>query len=218
MKLRRRAIGLGQDAVRAAGTLEAGPLDAAIAALRAAHAASRGVYNPNASITKLAKRRMELAGLSELPLIAAPRAKGVGTDTACLAIACGPLPELFGDQPVAVAGMNAGRFFLFSTGADGRYSCALRLAEAEAPFLKPGEYKLVVEATPPFRLNMTVGRIFFGAAEDVARGTSVPAADGAWTGQVVSLRSGRGLRHVATLIPGAAPVSPFHAIPEMREL
>ena len=150
MQFCRRAIGLGRSAVREAESLSDADVVEVQNTLRLAHRSSLGMYNPNASITKLAKFRMERLGISKLPILSATRPKKVGTDTACLALSDGCLSGDWFDTPTALTAMNEERYGLAGVGADGVYSVCLRLIDATDHFLEPPEYKHVVEVLPTF--------------------------------------------------------------------
>lgn len=186
--------------------------------LRLAYRASRGTYNPNASITKLAKVRMERAGLAQLPIVSATRPKLVGTDTACLAVSSGTLPENWFLTSSAIKHMNSERYALMGVGSDGSYSVCLRLIDAGDHFLKSPEYKKVVEVSPPMAIKVENEHVFFGAADAIEGGAGFGLANGRYICSVTSLRSGRYLRFIATLIRSDNDVPEIYGIPEFREI
>lgn len=218
MRLCRKALGVGKTAVAEADHLADDEISDIQAMLRLAHRTSKGIYNPNTSITKLAKKRMERLGLVKLPVIRATRPKLVGTETACLSIADRELPENWWDTGSALEAINSGRYMLAGVGADGVCSLCIRLVAAREPFLDPPEYKKVIEALPNFSLRIESGQIWFGSAENVAGGVGFPLENGQYLGSVVSLRSGRNLRHVATIVRSESRTDVFHQLPEFREL
>lgn len=218
MKLCRQALGLGRSAVKSAADLTDDDIKSIQSSLRLAHRASRGTFNPNVAVTKLAQTLMNRAGLTELDIIAATRSRTVVTDTASLAIADQELPDDWWDTKASLAQMNEGRYFHFTTGADGRFSVTLRLIAGTELFLQPKEYKQVLEVSPIFRVVVGSGRVQFGSAEDIVKGVSIPAETGPYLGTVTSLRSSHGPRFIATLIRSDAPVDPIHQTVEMTEL
>ena len=218
MKQCRQAIGLGRNAVKnAEGMSDAELLDVQNT-LRLAFRASRGIYNPNTSITKLARLRMERAGITKLPVISATRPKLVGTDAACLAVSDVKLPEKWFDTSRAIAAMNAEEFALMSVGADGTYSVCLRLIDANDHYLEASEYKKVIEVSPLMAIRIETGRVYFGAAEALEDGVGFQIANGRYVCSMTTLRSGPHLRFLATLIQSRDPVSEIHQLPEFREV
>ena len=217
MRYCRQALGLGREALQKAEQLTDEDMRAVQSILRVAQRASKGFCDTNAPITKLAAIRMEQLGLTRLPVINETRPKRVITDGACLAIADGELPENCWETHTAVAALNEGRYLLAGVGADGAYSVILRHLDADEPFLNPQEYKKVVESLPPFRLNVSTGRVLFGALDCITKGGVLPVENGSYQGQLVSLSSGRGVRFVATLVRDGGPVDPFYQMPEFRE-
>ncbi|MEM9636108.1 MAG: hypothetical protein AAGA94_00550 [Pseudomonadota bacterium] len=218
LKYCRQAIGFGRTAVKTAYTLSDTDLSDVQDTLRLAGRASRGTYNPNASITKLAKVRMERAGLTQLPLISATRTKLVGTDTACLAISSQTLPGNWFDTHIAIKQMNAASYAVMSVGSDGSYSVCLRLIDAHHHFLEHPEYKRVIEVSPALAIRVENEQIFFGAAEAIKKGVGFKLANGRYICSVTSLRSGRYLRFIATLIRSDEDVPAIHQLPEFREV
>lgn len=206
IKLCRQGLGIGRDATRNAETLTEDEIHQLQATLRLVHSTSRGICNPNTHITKLAKTLMAKRGLDALPLLEKTRPKIVGTDTASLAIAAKDLPQDWYEPSAIIQGMEQQEFYAFGTGFDGGFSVCLRLLEGDSPFLDPKEYKRVVEALPPFALTIDNGGLFFGAAENVTAGVYLALETGRYVGTVVSLRSGRGLRLICTLIRSDQPV------------
>ena len=217
MQYCRRAIGLGRIAVKTAESMsEADVLDVQ-ETLRLAYRASRGTYNPNASITKLAQVRMARAGFAQLPIVSATRPKLVGTDTACLAVSSRHLPEKWFDTPTAIKQMNEARYAVMGVGSDGSYSVCIRLIDATDHFLENAEYKKVIEVTPPMAIKIENEIVFFGAPEAIKDGTGLQVANGRYICSVSSLRSGRYLRFIATLIRSDDDVPEVHQLPEFRE-
>ena len=102
MQYCRRALGLGRTAVKTADNMSEADLLDVQETLRLAYRASRGTYNPNASITKLAKVRMARAGYTQLPIVSATRPKLISTDTASLAVSSKPLHENWFDTQSAL--------------------------------------------------------------------------------------------------------------------
>ena len=214
----RRAIGLGRQAVKYAEGMSGTELLEVQDTLRLAFRASRGTYNPNASITKLAKLRMERAGIMQLPIVSATESRIIGTDTACLAVSDEKLSEKWFETQHATAAMNAEDFALMGVGADGSYSICIRLIDADDHYLESSEYKKVVEVSPPVAIKIRTERVFFGAAEAVEDGVGFRIANGRYICSVTSLRSGRHLRFIATLIRSDEPVPEVHQLPEFREV
>lgn len=218
MQFCRRAIGLGRNAVNSAEGMSDTELLEVQNTLRLAYRASRGTCNPNASIAKLAKVRMERAGIKHLPIVSATRSRIVGTDTACLAVSGAKLPEKWYETPHALAAMNAEEFALMSVGADGSYSVCLRYIDANDHYLESPEYKKVVEVSPPMAVTIGTERVFFGAAEAVEDGVGFGIANGRYICSVTSLRSGRHPRFLATLIRSDDPLPEVYQLPEFREV
>ena len=218
MQCCRRAIGLGRNAVKASDCMSDADLVEVQNTLRLAYRASRGTYNPNASITKLAKVRMARAGISQLPIVSATRPRLVGTETACLAVSSNKLPENWFETPRAIKQMNAESYALMGVGADGTYSVCLRLIEADDHFLESPEYKKVVEVSPPMAVKIENEKVFFGAPEKIEDGAGFSLANGRYTCSVTSLRFGRYLRFIATLIRSDDTVPEVHQLPEFREV
>ena len=213
----RQALGLAREALQKAEQLTDEDMRAVQSTLRVAQRASHGFCDTNAPMTKLAAIRMERLGFDRLPIICETKPKRVITDAACLAIADSELPENCLETHAAIAALNEGRYLLASVGADGAYSVLLRHLDADEPFLNPQEYKKVVETSPPFRLNVSTGRVLFGALDCITKGVVLPIDNGIYQGQLVSLRSGRGLKFVATLVRGGGTADPFYQLPEFRE-
>lgn len=214
----RQAIALGRTAVRTADTLSDTDLSDVQDTLRLAFRASRGTYNPNASITKLAKVRMERAGLTQLPIVSATRPKLVGTNSACLAISSQPLSGNWFDTHSAIKQMNLASYAVLSVGSDAFYSVILRLINADDHFLEYPEYKKVIEVSPPLAIRVENEQILFGAAEALENGVGFQLANGRYICSVSSLRSGRYPRFVATLIRSDDDVPAIHQLPEFREV
>ena len=218
MQLCRRALGLGRTAVKTAeGMSEADLLDIQ-ETLRLAFRASRGTYNPNALITKLAQVRMARADFAQLPIISATKPKLIGTDTASLAVSSKPLPENWYDTPTALKHMNEARYAVMGVGSDGSYSVCIRLIDATDHFLENPEYKKVIEVSPPIAIKIENEMLFFGAPEALKDGTSLRVENGRYICSVTSLRSGRYLRFIATLIRSDDDVPEVHQWPEFREV
>lgn len=217
MQYCRRAIGLGRKAVKTAESMSEADLLDIQETLRIAYRASRGTYNPNASITKLAQVRMARAGLEQLPIVSATRPKLTGTDTACLAVSSEPLPEKWFDTPTAIEHMNEARYAVMGVGSDGSYSLCIRIIDATDHFLENPEYKKVIEVSPPIAIKIKNEMVFFGAPEAIKDGVGLRAANGRYICSVSSLRSGRYLRFVATLIRSDGDVPEVHQLPEFRE-
>ncbi|MEM1277908.1 MAG: DUF6386 family protein [Pseudomonadota bacterium] len=218
MQLCKRSIGLGRQAVKDAESLSDRQIVAIQETLRLAHRVSLGTYNPNTSITKLAKVRMERLGLTSLPILGETRPKRVLTDTACLAISDRELEGDWFDTLTALSAINAGRYGLLGVGADGAYSVCLRLIDAEEHFHEPVEYKRIVEVSPVFALRVGTGRLVFGAAENLMQGGALEVENGRYLVVISSLRSGPRLRFIATALRSEAPVADFHQLPDLREL
>ena len=216
MQLCRRAIGLGRTAVKEADTLSDAEVIEIQDTLRLAHQASRGLHNPNATITKLAKVQLDRLGISALPIISATKPKRVSTDAACLALSDKGLPDNWFDTSNALEGMNAEKFGLVGVGADGAYSVCLRLIDLSEHFLEPGEYKKIVEVLPPFAIKVHTERLYFGAAENLESGADLSLANGRYTCSIATLRSGKSRRLLATVIKSDKPVPVVHQIPEMN--
>ena len=214
----RRAIGLGRSAVREADLLSDAEIIEVQDTLRLAHRVSLGMYNLNTSITKLAKFRMERLGILQLPILSATKPKNVVTDTACLAISDSNLPDNWYDTSKAVEAMNAEQFGLAGVGSDGVYSVCLRLIDAKDHFLEPAEYKNVVEVLPAFAISVDAGRLYFGPAENLQRGVGFLIANGRYVCSLATIRSGRRLRFLATMIQSDDPVPNVHQIPDFREI
>ncbi len=214
----RQALGLGRQAVLEVGRLSDEDIATVQSTLRFAQRVSKGFCNPNVFITRLAEIRMRRLGLEKLPLVSMTKPKRVITESACLAIADAELPENWADGAVCLEAANAGRYVVAGTGADGCYSVIIRLLDADEPFLEPPEYKRVVEALPPFALNVSTGFVLFGAAEVLGKGAVLAAANGRYGCQLVSLRSGSALRIIATLISCGDVAEPFQQLPEFHEI
>ncbi|MEO0859409.1 MAG: hypothetical protein AAFY65_02260 [Pseudomonadota bacterium] len=218
MQFCRRALGLGHLAVKTAEDLSETELLDVQETLRLAYRASRGTYNPNASITKLAKVRMARAGFAQLPIISATRPKLIGTDTASLAVSSKPLPDKWYDTATAIKHMNEARYAVMGVGSDGSYSVCIRLIDATDHFLENPEYKKVIEVSPPMAIKIENETVLFGAAESIKDGTGFRVANGRYICSVTSLRSGRYLRFIATLIRSHDNVPEIHRWPEFREV
>jgi len=217
MQFCRRAIGLGRLAVKEANALLDTDIIEVQDTLRLAHRSSLGMYNPNASITKLAKFRMERLGILTLPLLSATKPKYVGTDTACLALSDNTLPDDWIDTSKALLAMNKEKYGLIGVGADGEYSLGLRLLDTTDHFLEPAEYKKVVEVLPPFAIKVKKERMYFGAAENLSNGAGFLIANGRYVCSLATLRIGPRLRFLATIIQSDQPVPSVHQLPELRE-
>jgi hypothetical protein len=218
MQLCRRALGLGRTAVKTAEVMSEADLVDIQETLRLAFRASRGTYNPNASITKLSQARMARAGFAQLPIISATRPKLISTDTASLAVSSKPLPERWYDAPTALKDMNAARYAVMGVGSDGSYSVCLRLIDATDHFLENPEYKKVIEVSPPMAIKIENESVLFGAPEAIEDGTGLRVANGRYICSVTSLRSGRYLRFIATLIRSQDDIPELHQWPEFREV
>lgn len=213
----RQALGLGRQAILKAAQLTDEDMLAVQSTLRLAQRASNGFCDTNTLMARLAAIRLDRLGFAQLPVIGETKPKRVRTDAACLAIADGDLPENWWDTQKAIEAANAGRYLAAGIGVDEAYSVVLRHLAGDEPFLNPQEYKKIVETLPPFRLNVSTGRAFFGAAESIRDGVELPMENGTYHGQLVSLRSGRSLKFVATLVRKGGAVDPFHRLPEFRE-
>lgn len=218
MQFCRRALGLGRLAVKTAEDLSETELLDVQETLRLAYRASRGTYNPNASITKLAKVRMARAGFAQLPIISATRPKLIGTDTASLAVSSKPLPDKWYDTATAIKQMNEARYAVMGVGSDGSYSVCIRLIDATDHFLENPEYKKIIEVSPPMAIKIENETVLFGATESLKDGAGIRVANGRYICSVTSLRSGRYLRFIATLIRSNDDVPEIHQWPEFREV
>lgn len=218
MQYCRRAIALGRSAVREADALSDRDIEEIQNTLRFAHRVSLGMYNPNASITKLAKYRMERLGLQALPIIGVTKPKNVGTDVACLALSDDNLPDSWFDTATALQAINAEQYGLVGVGADGIYSVCLRHIDAKDHFLEPAEYKNIVEVLPPFAVQVTSGALCFGPAENLRSGATLPVPNGRYVCSLATIRSGRRLRFLATVFEGDMSVPAAHQLLEFREL
>ena len=96
--------------------------------------------------------------------------------------------------------MNEARYAVMGVGSDGSYSVCIRLIDATDHFLENAEYKKVIEVTPPMAIKIENEIVFFGAPEAIKDGTDLQVANGRYICSVSSLRSGRYLRFIATLI------------------
>jgi hypothetical protein len=179
---------------------------------------SRGLANTNTSITKLAKARLDRLGLKSIPKHTETRFKAVTTDTACFAVSDRPLPENWTDPTAAVAAINAGNYFGFGLGADGRYPLRLRHIDMAEPFLEPAEYPKVIEALPQFALRVTTGHLYFGSAENITAGVAIAVPTGDYCGAVVSLRAGADVRLICTITALQSPTAPLTSFPELTEV
>ena len=212
-----RALGLGRTAVKTADNMSEADLLDVQETLRLAYRASRGTYNPNASITKLAKVRMARAGYTQLPIVSATRLKLISTDTASLAVSSKPLHENWFDTQSALKHMNAASYAVMGVGSDGTYSVCLRLIDSADHFLENPEYKKVIEVSPPLAIKIENEKVFFGAAEALEDGAGFRLANGRYICSVTSLRFGKYLRLIATLIRSDDEVPELHQWPEFRE-
>lgn len=114
--------------------------------------------------------------------------------------------------------MNEGQYLVISVGADGSYSLYLRLIEASDHFLESQEYKRVVKVLPPVAIRVENKQVFFGAAESVEVGGGLCVENGRCTCSVASLRSGRNLQFIATLIRSDDNIPEVYQFPEFREV
>lgn len=213
----RAALAFGVRAQAGAAGLSDADLRAVVDLLALAAARSRGMVPTGTIAAGLARLRMERIGLTAAPILRASRGRRTGTDAGALSL--GPREAFAGDWSFAAMldEINAGRRFELGLGGDGGVSVALRLLDGPEPFLEPKEYGKLVEASPLFRLIVEAEAVWFGPAEAPSRGATIPVEPGEWRGQIVSLRSGQGLRHVASLFRDDRPVEPFAQLPEMRE-
>ena len=217
MQLCRKSLGLGKHAVKLAAKLTSDQIYDIQETLRLANRVSKGFQNANTSISKLAKARMEKLGINELNIRSYSRPRRVGTDTACLALSDAELEENWFESSVSLTRINEGAFFLLSIGADGINSLVLRILDMDELMLEPSEYKRVVEVSPVFRIEVSSGKLFFGAPENITAGVSIPASNGIYHGTITSLRSGANLKYIATLIQSSKPVEKLYQVPVFQE-
>lgn len=218
MRQCRQVLGFGRQAVLDAALLDADDVVALQSVLRLARRASNGFCDTSTLMTKLAAIRMTQLGFVQLPVVCETKPKRIRTEAACLAVADNELPAGWWDTQTSLEAANAGRYLVAGIGADGACTVMLRHIDADEPFLNPREYKSVVESLPLFRLSVSTGRVFFGAAESLRGGVGLSLENGSYCCELTTLRSGRAVKVVATLVRGDKAVDPIVQAPAFRDL
>lgn len=211
----RGALVLGAEAVARASTLSGGQIAVVQEALRQAYSESRGTCRTHPHIARLARAEMAQQGVTSLPLRSASRAGRAVTATACLGLSGSNLTDGWWDTRTALDGINAGRYMLVGTGFDGLFSVRIRMLDGDRPFLEPKEYARLAEVSPEFAVEVSDGRLCFGAAENVEDGAVLELEDGWYRGTIACLRSGRGLTYIATLVDGDGLVAPMEQLVDL---
>lgn len=216
-KTARRLAFVGTSLALVAASLDCAAIEAGIEGLRQARRAGAVTDDLNRAEACLVKFRLELLGAAA-PEVCAKAAKRVAVDSGALVATATALDRQFLLCSVAerLAAMNAGRYFLIGLGSDGKYGVQLRLVDGREPVLAASEYRRVQEATEPGFLCADQPRLYFGAAENVAKGAAVDIAPGLYKVAAFLMRASRG--QVITLVAcrSSEPPAPLSREPALN--
>ncbi len=216
-KIARRLAFAGTSLAFAAASLDRTVLEAGIEGLRRARRAGAVTDDLNRAEASLVKARFDLIGAAE-PEIRAKAAKTIAVDSGALVATATTLDSQFllcspGER---LAAMNAGRYFLIGLGSDGTYRVQLRLVDGSEPVLAAAEYGRVQETTTPGFLRADEPRLYFGAAENAAKGASLEIAPGSYTVAVFLTATNRGQVILLVACRSKEPPAPLFREPALN--